>query len=84
MIRGHWRELLLRDCLCIQREDVCDRLILVLRREHIRAYREEAGKGHTAEEHHFMVRLPRTSLRGPWRTDTTLPAVQQRLDRRVL
>ena len=56
----------------------------VLRREHIRAHREEAGKGHTAGEHHFMVRLPRTSLRGPWRTDTTLPAGQKGLDRRVL
>ena len=51
----------------------------VLRREHLRAHREEAGKGHTAE-HHFMVQLPRTSLRRPWRTDTTLPAGHQGLD----
>ena len=53
----------------------------VLSREHLRAYREEAGKGHTAGEHHFMVQLPRTSLRGPWRTDTTLPAGHQGSDR---
>ena len=49
--------------------------------EHIE---KKLEKGHTAEEHHFMVRLPRTNLRGPWRTDTTLPAGQQGLDQRVL
>ena len=56
----------------------------VPRREHLRAHKEEAGKKYTAGEHHFLVQLPITSLRGPWRTDTTLPAGHQGLDRRVL